>query len=201
MKPGDVLQRASWTPVVFLSSGSALPAGLSFCDTGAQRVVTVEPPATSFPTASNLTWRSHWQTNRTQRCQWVASAPTVSIAPMPALVAPEPSEIPALPPTTPAKAPINERIELAIDSLHSYDLVKPIPVLIESLGDKVFLAEVPALNLTTTGSSIGSVFLLLKEHIITTYEGLRSKKSPDAEQVQQLRAFDQYIGKPRRHWF
>lgn len=36
-----------------------------------------------------------------------------------------------------------ERIELAIDSIQGYDLIKSIPVLIESLGDKVFVAEAP----------------------------------------------------------
>ena len=37
---------------------------------------------------------------------------------------------------------------MAIDSLQGYDLVKPIPVLIEFLGDKVFVAEAPDLNLS-----------------------------------------------------
>ncbi len=90
---------------------------------------------------------------------------------------------------------------MAIDSIQGYDLIKPIPVLIESLGDKVFVAEAPDLNLSTTGNSIGAAFLLLKEQIITTYEGDRSKKGPDPQRTQQLAALEQYIGKPRRHWF
>jgi predicted RNase H-like HicB family nuclease len=94
-----------------------------------------------------------------------------------------------------------ERIELAIDSIQGYDLIKPIPVLIESLGDKVFVAEAPDLNLSTTGNSVGAAFLMLKEQIITTYEGDRSKKGPDPQRTQQLAALEQYIGKPRRHWF
>jgi predicted RNase H-like HicB family nuclease len=94
-----------------------------------------------------------------------------------------------------------ERIELAIDSIQGYDLIKPIPVLIESLGDKVFVAEAPDLNLSTTGNSVGAAFLALKEQIITTYEGDRSKKGPDPQRTQQLAALEQYIGKPRRHWF
>jgi hypothetical protein len=76
-----------------------------------------------------------------------------------------------------------ERIELAIDSIQGYDLIKPIPVLIESLGDKVFVAEAPDLNLSTTGNSVGS------------------KKGPDPQRTQQLAASEQYIGKPPRHWF
>lgn len=94
-----------------------------------------------------------------------------------------------------------ERIELAIDSIQGYDLIKPIPVLIESLGDKVFVAEAPDLNLSTTGNSVGAAFLMLKEQIITTYEGDRSKKGPDPQRTQQLATLEQYIGKPRRHWF
>jgi hypothetical protein len=94
-----------------------------------------------------------------------------------------------------------ERIELAIDSLQNYELIKPIPVLIESLGDKVFVAEAPDLNVSTTGNSVGAAFLLLKDHIITTYEGYRSKKGLDSERTRQLGIFDKYIGKTKRHWF
>jgi hypothetical protein len=65
----------------------------------------------------------------------------------------------------------------------------------------VFVAEAPDLNLSTTGNSVGGAFLLLKEQIITTYEGDRSKKGPDAHRTQQLAALEQYIAKPRRHWF
>ena len=56
-------------------------------------------------------------------------------------------------------------------------------------------------ELSTTGNSVGAAFLLLKEQIITTYEGDRSKKGPDPQRTQQLAALEQYIGKPRRHWF
>jgi hypothetical protein len=44
----------------------------------------------------------------------------------------------------------------------------PIPVLIECLGDKVFVAEAPDLNISTTGNSVGAAFLLLKEQILST---------------------------------
>ena len=90
---------------------------------------------------------------------------------------------------------------MAIDSIQGYELVKPIPVLIESLGDKVFVAEAPDLNVSTTGNSVGTAFLLLKEQIIRAYEGDRNKKGPDPQRTQQLAALEQYIGKPRRHWF
>src|SRR5260370_29288187 len=86
------------------------------------------------------------------------------------------------------KATKIERIELAIDSIQGYDLIKPIPVLIESLGDKVFVAEAPDLNLSTSGNSVGAAFLLLKEQIITPYEGDRSKQGSDAQRTQHAAA-------------
>jgi hypothetical protein len=94
-----------------------------------------------------------------------------------------------------------ERIELAIDSLQNYELLKPIPVLVESLGDKVFVAEAPDLNISTTGNSVGAAFLLLKEQILSTYEGNRSKRVSDSDRARQLGIFETYIGRPRRHWF
>jgi hypothetical protein len=102
---------------------------------------------------------------------------------------------------TAARTSKTDKIALAIDSLNNYDLIKPIPVLIESLGDKVFVAESLELNVSTTGDSVGAAFLLLKEQIITTYEGYRNRKGSDSERARQLAVFDQYIGKPRRHWF
>jgi hypothetical protein len=119
----------------------------------------------------------------------------------PASHAAEPAELNVT--STPAapKPPRLGKIELAIDSLSNYDLLKPITVLIEPLGDTVFVAEAPDLNLSTTGNSVGAAFLLLKEQVITTYEGYRSRKGTDADRARQVAAFEQYIGKARRHWF
>jgi hypothetical protein len=123
------------------------------------------------------------------------------MAPMPTGTFSERPEVGVPQPKPAPKATKIERIELAIDSIQGYDLIKPIPVLIESLGDKVFVAEAPDLNLSTSGNSVGAAFLLLKEHIVTSYEGDRSKKGPEAQRTQQLATLEQYIGKPRRHWF
>ena len=119
---------------------------------------------------------------------------------MPGISAPETPPNPAATeePPKPARA---ERIQLAIDSLQNYEILKPIPVLVESLGDSVFVAEAPDLNVSITGNSVGSAFLLLKDHIINIYEGYRSKKGLDSERARQLLIFDEYIGKTRRHWF
>jgi hypothetical protein len=119
---------------------------------------------------------------------------------MPGIGAPETPPNPAAT-EEPPKPARTERIQLAIDSLQNYEILKPIPVLVESLGDTVFVAEAPDLNVSITGNSVGSAFLLLKDHIINIYEGYRSKKGLDSERARQLLIFDEYIGKTRRHWF
>jgi hypothetical protein len=93
-----------------------------------------------------------------------------------------------------------EKVELTIDSLQNYELFKPIRVVVESLGDKVFVAEAPELNVSTTGNSVGGALILLKDHISTVYEGYTSKKNLDAERTRQFKVFETYIGRPRRNW-
>jgi len=93
-----------------------------------------------------------------------------------------------------------EKVELTIDSLQNYELLKPIRVVVESLGDKVFVAEAPELNVSTTGNSVGGALILLKDHISTVYEGYTSKKNLDAERTRQFKVFETYIGRPRRNW-
>src|SRR5262249_54305615 len=56
-------------------------------------------------------------------------------------------------PPPPKKSARAEKIELAIDKLPNHELIKPIPVLIESLGDKVFIAEALDLEISITGNS------------------------------------------------
>jgi len=102
---------------------------------------------------------------------------------------------------TPKKSAGTEKIELAIDKLPNHDLIKPIPVLIESLGDKVFIAEVPGLEISITGSSMGGVLLQLKEHIANIYEGHRASNNLKPESGRQLKVLETYIGKTRRNWF
>ena len=101
----------------------------------------------------------------------------------------------------PRKPPRAEKIELTIESLQNYDLIKPIPVIVEPLGDKIFLAEVPEMDLSITGNSVGDTLILLKDHISTVFEGLRVKKNLDTERARQLKALEAYIGRSRRSWF
>jgi hypothetical protein len=97
-------------------------------------------------------------------------------------------------------APKNERVQLVIDSLQNYELIKPIPVVVESLGDKIFTAEAPDLNLSMSEGSLGGALLLLKDRITTIYEEYRMKKIVDPEQARRLEVLQLYIGKAKRNW-
>ena len=203
MRSSDILYTRSWTPTVLICSGSLKAAGAFFLHTGTADIVTSAAISSSKAITTSLMYSSRRQSNLAQRSLWTLSRPSVSMAPAPTppSMPSEPQNVGIPPEKTVARTPKTEKIALAIDSLNNYDLIKPIPVLIESLGDKVFVAESVDLNLSTTGDSVGAAFLLLKEQIITTYEGYRSRKGSDSERARQLAVFDQYIGKPRRHWF
>ena len=100
----------------------------------------------------------------------------------------------------PKLPPRQEKIELTIDSLQNYELLKPIRVVVEPLGDKVFVAEAPELNVSTSGTSVGGTLILLKDHISTIYECYTSKKNLDSERARHFKIFETYIGRPRRNW-
>jgi hypothetical protein len=100
----------------------------------------------------------------------------------------------------PKPPPRTDKIELTIDSLQNYELLKPIRVLVEPLGDKVFVAEAPDLNVSTSGTSVGGALILLKDHISTIYEGYTSKQNLDSERARHFKTFETYIGRPRRNW-
>lgn len=91
-------------------------------------------------------------------------------------------------------------IEMTIDSLSNYDLLQPIPVVIEALDDRMFSAQAPALEIAVTGSSIGGAFLQLKEQIAQTYEQCRQKSTLTPERLHQISLFQAYIGKAKRGW-
>ena len=209
MKSSNIVHSSIWTPSVFVSSGSPLKAKTSVLPTRTENVFAMAVPAPAAVISSNRIASSRLTSNRGQRSQWLEAQSSVSVEAVLAASTP-PQQTGTGTPDFVAKAASaealpkpsrTERIELAIDSLQNYELIKPIPVLIESLGDKVFVAEAPDLNVSTTGNSVGVAFLLLKEHIITTYEGYRSKKGLDSERTRQLGIFDKYIGKAKRHWF
>jgi hypothetical protein len=208
METPNIIHSNTWTPSVVVSSDSSLAAKASIIETRTEDfLTTVAPPPTTMTRSDRI---ASWQglSSRVGCSGRIRAQPSVSAE---AIIAPdillqEPRiGVTNVPPNTAAEAPSKpsrtERIQLAIDSLQSYELIKPIPVLIESIGDKVFVAEAPDLNVSITGNSVGASFLLLKDHIVTLYEGYRGKKGTDAERARQLNIFENYIGKTRRGWF
>lgn len=126
----------------------------------------------------------------------VVAAPI--LPPSDAQAEPSSDAAPAAPPVKSASKP--RPIEMAVDSLTNYDLLQPIPVIIEERDDRMFVAQAPALEISATGSSIGGAFLQLKEQIATTYEQCRQKSTLTPERLRQLGLFQAYIGKARRGW-
>ena len=92
----------------------------------------------------------------------------------------------------PAPAGQGDGIDLIIDKLPRHALIKPIPVTISPLGDRVFIASTPDLDITVTGNSLSDALLLLKQQLESTYESLRGKAS-SREQERQLKRLRDYI--------
>jgi len=92
-------------------------------------------------------------------------------------------------PAAPGQA---DGIDLIIDKLPRHGLIKPIPVTIAPLGDRVFVASTPDLDITVTGNSLSDALLLLKQQLETTYESLRTKASTK-DQERQLNRMRAYI--------
>lgn len=85
-----------------------------------------------------------------------------------------------------------DSIDLIIDKLPRHALVKPIPVTISPLGDRVFIASTPDLDITVTGNSLSDALLLLKQQLEATYENLRGKAS-GREEERQFKRLRDYI--------
>jgi hypothetical protein len=163
--------------------------------------------------SSNRNIASRWLSGQTgrapsggvQRVPYVdaeALTPTTGALQRPDAGDQDPSGIVELAPILdhPKPPPRTDKVELTIDSLQNYELLKPIRAVIEPLGDRVFVAEAPELNVSTSGTSVGGALILLKDHISTIYEGYTSKKNLDSERARQFKIFETYIGRPRRKW-
>ena len=85
-----------------------------------------------------------------------------------------------------------DSIDLIIDKLPRHALVKPIPVTISPLGDRVFITSTPDLDVTVTGNSLSDALLLLKQQLESTYESLRGKAT-GREEERQLKRLRDYI--------
>lgn len=94
----------------------------------------------------------------------------------------------------PGSAKQGDSIDLIIDKLPHHRLVKPVPVSISPLGDRVFIASAPDLEITVTGNSLSDALLLLKQHLETSYDNLRKGGSAhNKEQERQLQRLRAYI--------
>ena len=204
-----VLRSDGWRSSVYSSLRADFTTGVSVIGTSAVATFTTGASATTIMFSSKRNAASRWPAGPSG----AAGTPTVSSAdaeaprpsgspPAPEAGAPDPSNVvvPAPVADKPKPPPGTEKIELTIDSLQNYEMLKPIRVIVESLGDKVFVAEAPDLNVSTSGSSVGGTLILLKDQISTIYEGYTSKKNLDSERARNFKIFETYIGRPRRNW-
>ena len=214
MHDSNIVHSTSAAATVFVSTGSRPSTSVLLLDTSADGTLTMVAGASTAVTTSNQIASSRILTNRVRRSLWVRFHSALPVAGM--VATREPSQTAAIeeadssgsrdaPPelATPArkKSAGVEKIELAIDKLPNHELIKPIPVSVESLGDKVFIAEVPGLDISITGNSLGGVLLQLKEHVANIFEGHRTSNNLKPEGARQLKALETYIGKTRRNWF
>lgn len=93
-----------------------------------------------------------------------------------------------------------QRIELSIDSLPSYLLIEPIPVIIDPLGDAAYTAWVRNLDTNATGQSVFEALLMLKERIASVYEDLNGRTQLTSEQRATLQMLHTYIAPKKPDW-
>jgi hypothetical protein len=206
----SIVPSNGWQPSVCSSLRSEFTTGVSMISTGTEATFTTGASATTLMISSNRNAASQRPSGRAGRPAAVGvqghvhanpEAPTPTSGSLEGTEDPSGSVEAAAPVIDQPKPPTRtEKVELTIDSLQNYELFKPIRVVVESLGDKVFVAEAPELNVSTTGNSVGGALILLKDHISTVYEGYTSKKNLDAERTRQFKVFETYIGRPRRNW-
>src|SRR5215469_6098243 len=205
MRSPSVIHASSGTPSVSVWTGSILSTNAALVP-GKPDIITQSAATQVIATRSNNTVASWCLSSQGRRPQWLYTGASARLQPIPAFDSPpqraagapmyapvpEPDTQRAPEPDT-QRPPRLEKIELVIDSLPNYAVTKPIPVLVESLGDKVFIAEVPDLNLSTSGNSVGAALLALKEQIVATFEGNRTRRGQDSERARQVSVLDQYI--------
>jgi len=198
------------TPAARISTGLHPIAMIAGLCAGTEELTTAVTGSTAIISVDRVTQRRSFST-RSRRLQWAKVQPALSVAGMvatrestslpPRVSANNRDTADAAPPPTSAKPPsATSFVELTIDSLHSYELIKPIPVIVESLGDRNYVAEMPDLNISTTAANPSDILITLKDRIAQVYNGLRIKKNLDAEQTRQLQLLETYIGSSRRSW-
>jgi hypothetical protein len=222
----NIVKSSTWTPTERVSSGLNPVTTMTGLSAAAEEPVTT---MTTTPTAAVCLDRVAQPCSRGTRARhflWVRVQPALSVGGMVATRGParEPlafaadsgavgdarmgahaggtannadTEPQAAPPKPPSAI---SRVELTIDSLRNYELIRPIPVVVESLGERNYVAEMPDFNISTSASNQSDILITLKDRIAQVYDGLRIKKNLDSEQTRQLKLLETYIGKARRSW-
>jgi hypothetical protein len=172
MRRANIVWSTIRTSALVVAAGSQFTSRI--VNTGSQQRFAVVVPDGEALLASSRIAAPRLLSNRVQASLPVAVQPTPPIKTVAAPAAPPEraetaaSDAPesAAPAEAPARpAPTNERVQLIIDSLQNYELIKPIPVVVDSLADKIFTAEAPNLNLSISDKSFGGALLLLKDRI------------------------------------
>ena len=214
MEKVSLVRSDGWKTSVYSSLMSKFTTGVTLISTGSEATFTTGASVTTIMIASNRNPPSIRPSGRSGLPPAIGVQGHVNANPDTATPASGSLEVPdtdVQDPSGPVEAvpPVvdqlksktrPDKIELTIDSLQNYDVLKPIRVVVESLGDKVFVAEAPDLNVSTTGNSVGGALVLLKGHISNIYEGYNSRKNLDGERTRQFKVFEAYIGRPRRNW-
>jgi hypothetical protein len=99
--------------------------------------------------------------------------------------------------TEPPPSAETHQLELSIDSLPRHELIDPIPVTVDSLGDQVFTVTVHALDLTGTGNSLGDALITVKEQIEIIFVKLSSAKELDDDEKKHLTYLRSHIRSSR----
>ena len=89
---------------------------------------------------------------------------------------------------------------MSIDSLPSYLLIEPIPVVIDPVGDAAYTAWVRNLDTNATGQSVFEALLMLKERIASVYEDLNGRTQLTSEQRATLQMLHTYIAPKKPDW-
>ena len=223
-----IISSNTWTPSRLVSSGLHPTTTTSGLNTTAAELVTTAVLASTAMVNLDRTASSRLLSSRARRSLWARVQDALSVEGITATRGPpakpdanamnedvardaangdgpgDAANADGLADAAPASLPEptsgTSRVELTIDSLRTYELVKPIPVFVESLGERHYVAEVPDLNITTSASRLSEILIVLKDSVTQTCDKLRIRRSLDPEQARQLKMLEKYIGKSKRGW-
>jgi hypothetical protein len=213
----NVIRIDTWTPSVRVSSGRHPVTTVIGLNAVSEEFVTTDVMASSARVSLDRVAPPRLLSTRSRRSLWFTVLPALSIGGLAATpgLAVKPGQAgdgnrsdaagdaaAETPPAAISAKPPSaiSRVELTIDSLPTYDLIRPIPVVVESLGERNYVAEMPDLNISTSASNPSDILITLKDRIAQVYDGLRIMKFLDAEQSRQLKVLESYIVKSRRGW-